>query len=256
MVLICLSLQPQVCYTDMQQQPTPSGQYLQWCDATYRVTHNTDNLASNLYFTRNPHPPTPLISNWVGEWVTTWKPFNNTAGILKDMTLADINGDHLTTVKTILNRLHDVVQSPLQTRAAAPPPATAATGNNKWRLFSGMFHWEVQPGNTLLDNLCIPYNLQAVEDTPYIYHHPDDYLRVWVGKGVGTRKIFDYAHRLVCMAYKGGPHLGNAVVNDWTKAGPVVNHRCKNPTCLNPRHLEWVTRSDNKVYAGQGVGFG
>jgi hypothetical protein len=226
----------------MEDPHQPYGHYLEWCNDKYSPTNNTVNLANNLYYTSIPAQPLKLNSDWVPEWVAQWQPFNSTAGVLKGKDLADLPGDSLSWVKAILNKLHDVVQEPLQTKAPA------ATGNDKWSLFRGEYSWEQAPNN-LKPNLCITYNLEVVEQTKYIYNcSSDEYLRVWVGKGVNNQKYFDYAHRLVCMAFKGGP-------NDWSKNGPVVNHKCDNPACLNPRHLEWVSKSENKTYKADAVGW-
>lgn len=80
------------------------------------------------------------------------------------------------------------------------------------------------------------------------------YLLVWVGMDECGKKIMEYAHRLVCLAFHGGPRLKTAEPGspfDWRL---VVNHKCKNPCCLNPDHLEWLTAKQNMDYEGFEVG--
>jgi hypothetical protein len=120
-VFLCINFTTQGCYSAMQEPHQPYGHYLEWCNDRYSPTNNTANLAANLYFTSNPAQPLQLNSDWVPEWVAQWQPFNSTACVLQGKDLADLPGDSLSWVKAILNKLHDVVQERLQTKARLQP---------------------------------------------------------------------------------------------------------------------------------------
>lgn len=239
----------QVCYNTMPiAQPT--NDYLKWCNSTYKDSEDTDNLVNNLRYTSKK--PWGLDSNWVEEYVDGWPHgFNTTGGILNSISKHTLTTQPLAGVRTILNTLHTVVQPPLKTKSAATATVTAEGVDNRWRLFSGEFSWlqqdDTHPG------LCIPYQKALVQQQPpcHMYMHDKGYLKVVVGYDDANNIVFDYAHRLVCMAFHGGPMLEGDKEFDWSL---VVHHKCRNTTCLNPRHLEWLTAHDNMEYKGVAVG--
>jgi hypothetical protein len=225
-----------------------------------------------------------LQPGWEEDWVTTWKPFATTAGVLNDYQgeIQDfIDMDSSIWQQDVLGKLYGVLPSALRTRAA-----TAAAAQNyhldKWEVFGGQFTWAQQGGGQHL-GVCMPYSSTLVKDTPFIYELGDKgYLRVLVGTDEDNKEIMDYAHRLVCMAFHGGPPSEAACAAaevaaraakaagavpappapapaagaiDWS-SNVVVNHKCRNPSCLNPRHLHWVTRRFNRLYKGSGAAVG
>lgn len=54
---------------------------------------------------------------------------------------------------------------------------------------------------------------------------------------VGHRGKYLKVHRIMLAAHKGGP------------IDPTMNarHRCDNPSCCNPDHLDWGTPLDNQI---------
>lgn len=191
MLILCLTLTAQVCYSDMPTKPQPNINFLSWCGARYGPGHHQNNLANNNLVYSNAHP-LALQLGWEEQWVQDWKPFDTAAGILKDYQ-APIDDflevDSSTWVEDMLGSLHDVLQPPLKTRAT-----TAVPGIRKWEVFSGEFSW-IRHGGNLKSNVCMPYSSRLVSRAPYISELPQGYLRVLVGKDEDGNKIRDYAHR-------------------------------------------------------------
>lgn len=60
------------------------------------------------------------------------------------------------------------------------------------------------------------------------------YGRVSVGRKVDGTKRLEYTHRVVYESMVGP-----------IPEGLTLDHLCRNPSCVNPAHLEPVTRADN-----------
>lgn len=66
-----------------------------------------------------------------------------------------------------------------------------------------------------------------------------------LASGYGRVTINDrwyLAHRVSAFLYKKLDYLGNKLVG---ARGQVVRHKCDNPSCVNPFHLETGTQKDN-----------
>lgn len=249
--------------------PQPTGDFIRWCTATYGQPLNDNPLA----FSRSQ--PLQLHTDWVEEWASrAWlqpqaqpphqpqqhqqpqaQPLgqlHTPGGLLRDFTL-----DQVTTTNTVgalqavLMQLHGVLQPVLQSVAAN---AEEWDEDSAWQVFQGQFDW-LRPSNRIHHCTCMPYHKPTVVGTKYIYpKHNKEYLLVWVGSDDAGKRILEHAHRLVCLASHGGPRLATADPGapfDWRLQ---VNHKCNNPCCLNPKHLEWATHQQNLNYEGFDVG--
>lgn len=130
------------------------------------------------------------------------------------------------------------------------PVLTGALGGViDWTLFQTGFNW-LMPYNQVKTNICMPYNKAMLSrkrpKAEQEVHHgismtKGGYLQVYCGMDSQGKPVYEYAHRLVCFAFRGAP------VDMKHK---VVSHLCNNPTCLNPLHMVWDTVPGNATFQG------
>lgn len=172
----------------------PTGDYLKWCHATYGPTLYPQQLQNNLFFTLED--AMPLRSDWVLEWS---RPISNPGGVMQPFGMDDLEAQQPDlVVQSVLTELQDVLQTDMVDQSAA-----TIDEENKWQNFSGKFSWS-KPRGQQHNNLCMCYNKVLVQDQPYMYIRHGGYLKILVG-WEEDKHIFDYGHRLVCMAFNGPP---------------------------------------------------
>lgn len=229
----------------------PTGDYLKWCHVTYQPSKDPVNWLENLGWQAiDPPDRKPLLSGWVPDWTSkAWLgqgrlPLVRPAGCLSSLQPADVaHPERL--VKAALDALHSLLQQPLQDRARSGQIA------EPWMLFfHGKFLWN-KPAGLYYTDVCICYNKQVAMATAGVTVRPDGYLLLYVGTDVDGKPLKEYAHRLVCLAYHGGPTRPRGGALDWKL---VVSHQCNNTCCLNPRHLQWVTQQQNSTHPRGHVG--
>ena len=240
--VLVISLTSQLHTTMPHAQAT--WDYLKWSDDTYGPSNNPHNLQANLLVQPINAPPTPqahVLQQWIAR-----RGLHTTAGVFRNYSQAQLGSQPGTVVRGVLAEIHNVLQPPLQMAWAS-----ATQGSDKWRIFSdGKFLWTRAHGVVHTD-LCICYKKSLAHATPYFTPKATGYLDMFVGLDAQGRPIKEYAHRLVCMAYHGGPRLPNVAAYDWEM---VVSHLCNNSCCLNPRHMQWMTLTNNFNYGRGHVG--
>lgn len=84
--------------------------------------------------------------------------------------------------------------------------------------------------------------------------HKDGYYVIALGRDGRGKRIWEYVHRLLLWVYAGPPP--NEVESSESESEPdsagaephyVALHVCDRKDCVNPVHLYWGTRSDNRV---------
>ena len=101
---------------------------------------------------------------------------------------------------------------------------------------------------------CMHFKQDAPSSPPGLitFDRKTGYAKVYLcDEGLEPTRVKEAAHRLVLWALFGPPAAahhtrGGRAVVDWARF-PVCLHLCGNPTCLNPLHLGWGSRSDNKL---------
>lgn len=255
--------------TQAMRTPLPTGQFLKWCDSTYGPSSNAhpDQLHLNLVFSRNQPQPLQLHTDWVEQWADkTWvqhppqqqqpqaqpqpqqplRSMPTPAGLFHDYTLEELTDTNTEgAMQDALGQLAAVFQQPLQDVAASAAQVQGDLAWEAWKVFNGLFSWS-QPGPAQHSGVCMPYCKASVARAKYIYlRKTKEYLPVWVGVDEHGKNIMEYAHRLVCLAFHGGPRLGTAQPGPPWDSQLVVNHSvrahlldgCSNAAVL---HLIWV----------------
>lgn len=85
--------------------------------------------------------------------------------------------------------------------------------------------------------------------------HSDGYYIISLGRDSNGKRIWEYVHRLLLWVYAGPPsNESESSESESDSAGAELNnphyvalHVCDRKDCLNPVHLFWGTRSDNRV---------
>lgn len=102
---------------------------------------------------------------------------------------------------------------------------------------------------------CMLYDVDKVKTTPYFSINNNGYLVLDFGRGKVTKRekkrdrwggwretlvekpsIYLSGSKVVCWLFHGCP-----------KEGEECGHLCGHPNCLNPRHLRWLSKSENLV---------
>jgi hypothetical protein len=94
---------------------------------------------------------------------------------------------------------------------------------------------------------CMPFDKMKVQATKHMYVDKiGGYLCLKLGSNSTTKApIYVRAHCLVYWALRGPDRINK----------PLVAHACRNPKCLNPRHLTWSTARDNAPCLRRGKGY-
>lgn len=157
----------------------------------------------------------------------------------KEFTYNQLTTDPTPMLKATFSKLGTVLHPDLRTH----PAVANIQAGNEWQYFTGQFFWAKPQAQVHMD-ICMPFDKEVVvskpraaNKAPHTYH-VDGYLRVYLGDDDNKRAVQELAHRLLCLCWWGEPQGDPA--DKWKKI--VVNHKCKNPGCLNPRHLGWVSR--------------
>jgi hypothetical protein len=231
----------------------PSKNYSAWCLDAYGPPKYPNNLSSNFIFGPAAQPILPFTN-----WTTSWPKYNKLqqgklAGLWEGYTLQDLQTQPDEVLQHTFTRLEAVLQPDLRAKAGG------IGQQHKWEVFSGQFAW-LKPENQQQADVCMPFKQTLVskgckkaDKVPFMYYELG-YLSVLLGYDYNNQPVKEYAHRLLCLCWHGIPTKVNQnqqIVVDWDL---VVNHQCCNKACLNPRHLEWVTMRENKVYQGVGMG--
>jgi hypothetical protein len=233
--------------------PSPSGDFLSWCAYKYGAPLDGDDLITNLVgipfgpdmgvAMMRPFKQAFLDNQWL-PWdaaSTSWS--QNMHGMVQPLgvfqleghqhppTLGEFQQSPSTYVKAALTKVAQLLQQPLldiATQAGIPIDCM---------IFQAMFKWLKTNGNESYDT-CMPYCKAKVsrkrkrhdKQVKHFNIHKGGYLRMFGGLRPNNKKVVECAHRLVCFAFNGPPpHSSHK----------VVSHLCNNPTCLNPRHMQW-----------------
>jgi len=79
----------------------------------------------------------------------------------------------------------------------------------------------------------------------HFYKHTDGYLKAQLTKHTSRDipTIETYVHRIVCHLCFGPPP---------NEQMTLVIHSCNNTACVNPDHVHWATKQENRINCGRG----
>jgi hypothetical protein len=247
-LMVVMAMAPWVVAT-----PSPTGDFLGWC--AHKYSAQVGDLISNLVVQPfNPDLGPALMRPFQQVFLDTqWLPWDaastswseNMHGMAQPMgvfhmaghqhppTLGEFQQSPSTYVREALNQVAQLLQQPLLD--VATQAGIAIDG----MIFQAVFQWLKANGHQCLD-ICMPYCKAKVSNkrkrkedkVKHFNIHNGDYLRMICGVKSNNKSVVEYAHRLVCFAFNGPPHPASH---------KVVSHLCNNPTCLNPRHMQWDT---------------
>lgn len=104
---------------------------------------------------------------------------------------------------------------------------------------------DMHPTTRELTPVCMPVDRERAKGEPY-FSIVKGYCQLNFGMGMKNRgrwgkvqeEVYMYAHHVVCWLFYGPP----------PSTKHVCGHLCGYSNCLNPRHLKWMTKSeDNKL---------
>lgn len=233
-LIACLTLAACLATTQAMPASQPTRDFIKWAGSTYGtpVLHP----ANPLPFAANMAVQAGLNQAGVQAWLNTPKLASLPADRLSSLWSAKTVEE----TKCLLGQLAQVLQPKLREVCGLQ----AAT---LWQIFGGSFSWLRLGGLQQRRDICMPYKHTLLSrkrrghDAHSAIYIKDGYVTVLLGKGVQGQSVFEPAHRLVCFVFNGPPPNGQH---------KHVNHLCCNPSCLNPRHLQWATVLGNMQYPG------
>lgn len=246
--------------------PTPSGEFLKWLHFKYGAvatgaSATTATLMSNLAVRMgDENYKHPLYQPWKPFQADTiakdWQPWQATwGGRLSKVTRvggamlpdgapsAPFQGDPTDWLLEALRRIACTLSEPFKNMVESEGALTGM-------VFSKVFGWVRDHQRTEWD-ICMPYSKRQVSRKgkkagsakhKHVFVNAEGYLLVLCGMTPSSKpnkppqKVFEYAHRLVCVAFNGLPPDAEH---------KVVSHLCNNKCCLNPRHLKWSSHQEN-----------
>lgn len=232
--------------------PSPSGRFLAWCGYKYGSSRygGVTQLARNLEVVREMRrtfKAKKLDTDWKplqAQWTSSFLKLEKLGGVFKvqGRGLEEFRQAPSQHVKAALTKVVQVLQHELLEVATKKGIAL------DWALLGCGWNW-CQSGGDKHKDICLPFSKGKLcknrKKRPRGQHadifFKEGYLVLRCGFGkrvrvVGGRRrvvnmaVYEYAHRLVCFAYRGMPKDAQH---------KVVSHTCHNKCCLNPMHLRW-----------------